>query len=320
MTIYAGPGKVFLGTVGFQPNGVNGAIKAGIEEKTDVRASAMFGEMFETLADQMGKVTTTPWDNWSLLPTLFPTYLGVSTLGGTNAGALAVGSNPFGATLTPMGVYTPDGRLYDFVRGAITRHPTMKFCAGEPLFGDIELTALGDPAKNPGDASFLIAGNAITESGATDPDATGFGIADFGQTHWTAAWGAMTGFTGMEAEDGFQLASDVKYNFYAVQKVTRIAKLSSARFMIKARLTGPTHTQLLSYVTAHKSGAILAENTAPDLVLTGSNGKTVTLKNCEVKGAPFEFGSTKLNLGEVAFVTKLPVAASVAPPQLIFSI
>ena len=320
-TIYAGPGKVYIGTLGLQPDGVNGAIKATVDEKTSVRASAMYGEMFETLDDVTGKITTTPFDNWNLLPTLLPTFLGVTTAVGTGfgSGVLAIGTNPFTGTKVPVGVYTPDGRLYNFVRGAITKHPAMKFLPGAPLFSEIEISALGDLAKNPGDSAFLITGNAITESGATDPDTTGFGVADYGQTHWTAAWGSIAGFTGMEAEDGWELVSDVKYNFYTVQKVTRLAKLSSARFMLKGRIVGPTHTQLLGKVLAHTSGGILTEGSSTDLVLTGSNSKAVTLKNCEVKGAGFEFGGTKLGTGEIGFVTNVVVSGGVAPASLIFS-
>ena len=327
-TFYSGPGKVYLGTVGFQPEGVNGAISAHVEEKTTVRGSAMYGEVFETLDDVTGKITTTPFDNWNLLPTLFPTYLGVTTAVGTGfgAGLLAIGTNPFTGTKVPVGVYTPDGRLYNFVRGALTKHPTMKFLPGAALFGGIELSAFGDLTLQPATDAFLIgASNAVpvTESGATDPDTTGFTIVDYGQSHWTGAWGSITGFTGLEAEDGWELVPEVKYNTFAVQKVSRLMKLASSRFMIKGRLVGPTHTQLLGKVLAHTHGGILAEGASTNFVLTGTNGKTVTLVNAEIKTAPFEFGGTKLNLGEIAFVTKMAITSSAGvvtvPPQLLFS-
>ena len=202
---YAGPGSVYFGTIGFQPEGANGAITAAIEEKTSVRGSAQFGDMFETADDASGKVTFVPFDSWSLLPVLFPAYLGVTTSAG--AGSLAVGTNPFDPTnaniSTPCGVWTSDTRLYDFVRGAITKHPNLKFLPGAPLFGSTEITAFGDLTKSMGDNSFLVNANAITETGAASPITTNpFAIADYGQSHWTAAWGAINGFVGMEAEDG----------------------------------------------------------------------------------------------------------------------
>lgn len=334
-TFYAGPGKVFLGTTGFQPDGVNGAINMNIEEKTALRGTAMFGELFETLDDVTAKVTLVPFDNWLLLPKLFPAFLGVDTsaIAGGAAAALKIGTDVFDPTLagtkTPMGVYTEDGRLYNFVRGGMSKHPNMKFLPGVPLFSQIELSAFGDVTLAPGQNSFLMTNNAITESGGVDPDATGFGIADYGQSHWTGSWGNITGFVNLEAEDGWELVSDVKYNSYTVQKVSKTMRLASSRFMIKGRLVNNTvaglHSLMVGKVLSHVGGAILSESAlannsgAQNFVLTGANGKTVTLVNVEMKSTPFEFGGTKLNTGEVGFVTKVNVAASVPTNSLIFS-
>ena len=334
-TYYSGPGKAYLGTVGFQPDAVNGAVTAHVEEKTTVRASAQGGELFETLDDQVGKVALVPFDNWNLLPTLFPPYLGVTTAVGSGygAGALAVGTDIM-ATTKALGVVTTDGRQYPFIRGAMTKHPTMKLVPGAPLFGGIELTALGALGVLPGANNFLMSGNAIVESAATDPDAVGFGIADFGQTHWTmdaSGWGTV--FGAGEAEDGWEIVPEVKYNIITIQKISRIIKLASARFMIKARLSSPNagwHTTLVGKILSHTSGGVLSEGTlagggAPlDLKLNGSNGKVITLKNCEVKNANFEFGGTRLNTGEIGFVSTVipapvPGALSTYPASLIFS-
>ncbi len=339
---YSGPGKAYLGTAGFQPDGVNGAVSFAIEEKTDVRASAQGGEAFETLADQTGKVTTVPFDNWNLLPTLLPRYLGVTTAAGAGngAGALAIGTDPFNPTAanpvvnTPCGVIASDGSQYQFLRGAITKHPTLKLFPGAPLFSQIELTALGVLGVYPGSVGFLMAASAITEVGGLDPDAVGFGIADYGQTHWSldpaVGWGTI--FGAAEGEDGIEIVPDVKYNIIACQKISRVGRLASARFMAKMRLVSPnagSHSTLLSKILAHTSGGLLSEGTLAgvgslDLKINGSNGKFARLVNCEVKGAPFEFGGTKLRTGEIAFVpTVIPMAVpagqSTYPPSLILS-
>lgn len=342
-TYYAGPGKVYIGTTGLQPDGVNGPITAAVEEKTTVRASAQGGELFETLDDQTGKVAVTPFDNWLLLPKLFPPYLGVTTAAGTGngPGALAIGTDPFNPTgaqpaaNTAVGVVTTDGRQYPFLRGAITKHPSLKLLPGSPLFGQVEITALGVLGVAPGANNFLIANNAVVETNGVDPDAVGFGVSDYGQTHWamdpTVGWGTI--FGAAEAEDGWDVVSDVRYNIIPIQKVSRVGRLATARFMVKGRLSSPNagwHTTLAAKILAHVSGGALSQGkldgsgTPLDLKLVGANGKSITLKNCDVKGAPFEFGGTKLNLGEVAFVTTvLPVATpgalSVYPPSLVFS-
>ena len=346
MQFYSGPGKVYATipgsatVVGLQPADTNGAITCAVDETTTTRGAAMYGDLLETLDDQVGKISTTPFDNWLLLPYLFPSYLGVTTtaIAGGAAGALTVGIAPHdplaSGAIYGAGVYTYAGRLYNFVRTALTKHPEMTFGAGDKLYGGIEITALGQLGLLPGASEFLMStstnptsGAPITESGAADPDTTGFSNStpnNFAQSHWTGAWGALSGFVGMEAEDGWKLIPDVKYNMIKVQKITRVVKLASARFMIKARIVGPTHTQLLQYILAHKSGGILTESAPSNLVLTNAAGtRTVTLVNAEPKTAPFEVGGQRLNLGEVGWVQTITVAGGASPvipsSSLIFS-
>lgn len=329
-TLYSGPGKLFFNGVGFQADGENGQINCTLDEKTTQRGTAMFGRLLETLDDQIVKIAMTPFDSWGILGALFPTILGVTTTAGavTNGagtGLLAVGTRPhdFAAGsvngLAAAKIFTSDGRLYNWVRAAMTKHPEMKLGVGQTLFGGAELTCLGDPGANPGSSGFILAGNAITETAATDPDSTGFALTDFVNGAWVGAWGAVTGFTAMQAEDYWTLVTDVKYSPLTVQKITRHMKLDSAAFMIKARIAGPTHTQIVGKILAHTSGQILKETSAVDLVLTGPASKTITLKGCEIKGAGFEFGGTRLGTGEVGFVTETAFASGVPAPTLLFS-
>lgn len=319
---YTGPGKVYFNSVGLQANGVAGAIAAVINEKTSEAANAMFGRVGETLDDVTGEITLTPFDNWGLLRTLFPAYLGVTC--GVSAGALVIGTRPHGAANAATKIWTPDGRLYNFVRTAITQHPNLKLGSGEPLFGPIKITALGDVTKNPGDASFLLASNAITESAGADPGGA-FTMDDFIRGKWTGAWGTLAGFGGdagsaLEAEDGWELVTDVKYSARTVGRVTRHMVLDSVAFMVKARIVGPTQTQIAGALLAHTSGERLAAGTnGADLVLTGPGSKTITLKECEIRGAGFEFGGSKLGNGEIGFVTRMTFTAGAADPLLVFS-
>jgi hypothetical protein len=319
---YTGPGKVYINSVGLQASGENGQIKFSITEKMSDVATAQYGKIAATLDDVTGEIDITPFDNWGLLPTLFPAFLGVTH--GVTAGALLIGTRPHGASLAASKIWTPDGRLYNAVRTAITGHPSLKLGSGDGLYGAVKITCLGDPSKNPGDAAFLLAGNAITESAGADPGGA-MTMADFIRGRWFGAWGTLAGFGGdagapVEAEDGWELVPDIKYSARTVQKVTRHMVLDSVAFMAKCRPVGPTQTQIAGALLAHTAGSRHGAGTnAADLVLTGPSSKTITLKKAEIMGAGFEFGGTKLGNGEVGFVTSMTFTAGAADPLLVFS-
>lgn len=328
-TLYSGPAKVVSSIsstlYAFQAEGENGSVKLDLMEKRTRRSQASHGYIRSTVDDQMARIALTPFDSWALLPALFPSYIGVGTAAST-ASTLKIGTRPHdiaagsanGNGFTKL--WTPDGRLYNVVRTAITKHPGMHLGVGSPLYTGMEITGLIDAALAMGANGALISGNAITESGATDPDTTGFSV-DFINGHWTGAWGGVTGFTTLDAEDGWDLTVDAKYSALTVQKRTYHYKLDSVECMIKARLTGPTHTQLAAECLARILGDTITHGSATDLVLTGPTSKTVTLKDCEVfmEGSGFEFGGTKLGTGDVAFISKIDFTSGAPGPALIFS-
>ena len=354
---YCGPAKVAwtppgqTGTViGLLPNETNGQVTAKAEEKTTERGTALAGRLFETLDDVTGSIDIAPFDNWSLLPYLYPTWLGVTTLGGTNPGALTIGINPFdptnAGTIYPSAVWTADGRLYDFTRTCIFKHPPMKLGPGEKLFGSMTIGAYGQLVQSaavgmPGTAGFLMAAafgdnntspisetapasGAIGAGAAADPSTVGFTTSDFAQSHWTASWGNVAGFQNMEGETGIDLVPEIKYVTYSTQKISRVMKLVSVQWMAKMRIVGPSHSLMLTQTLSHTSGGILtgtnvARGTPQSLLITSSSGKSITLVNCQMKSAPFVFGGTALNTDEIAWVTNVTFSGGLPQPQLIFS-
>jgi len=314
-TYYAGPAKTYINSIALFPEGENGATTVVTGEKIADVASGMTGQIGKTYEEHHGHVTTVPFDNWGNMATLYPLAC-ISTAGA--AGALQVGQNPFASL--PVVVWTPDGRLYQFVNGAITKHPSIYLGPSKPLFDACEISLIGNPTVLPGAAGYFMT-SPITESGAADPGGN-FTMADFIRGRWTGAWGAITGFTGMEAEDFWTVSVAAKYSFQSVQKVTKRGKLDSVEIGVKARLVGPTHTQLLGKDLAHVSGQLLQEGSATDLVLTGPSSKTITLKNCEVvMEAGFTFGGTRLNTDEIMFCRTVSFtgAGALQNPSLIIS-
>jgi hypothetical protein len=327
-TFYTGPAKVYLGvnSVALQAQGAQGPVKAVINEKTVDAGAAMFGKIAEIVTDQTVEINVTPFDMWHILPTLFPTYLGVTTASGTGngAGALAIGTRPHGASNSACKLYTPDGRLYNFVRAAITGHPSLKLASGEPLFGAAKITCLGDPTLLPGATSFILSANAITETAGSDPG-DAMALTDFVRGRWTGAWGTLAGFGGdgsstLEGEDGWEIVPDIKYSARTVQGLTRHMVLDSVAFMVKCRPVGPTQSQIAAALFAHTQGLRLGTSAnVGDLVLSGPNSKTITLKAADIKGAGFEFGGTKLGNGEIGFVSTMTFTTGAPQPLLVFS-
>lgn len=327
-TIYAGPGKAYFNSVGFQANDTNGSISAKTLQDVDPVAVSMFGRVGYLQGNVIETVDLTPFDNWGLLPTLFPTWLGVTT--GTNTGALIIGQRPHNPLVagTPaadaaLKIWTPDGRLYTFPRSAITKHPDINLGANKPLFGPMQFTNILASSKKLGDAAAF---HTVTESAAADPGGA-FITTDFERGAWYGAWGTVAGFGGdagdpLEGEDGFIISTAVKYSPLPVQKLVRAYKLDEVYFMFKCRPYGPTHTQITTNIGINNGrtlGTFVPTSAAADLVLTGPNSKTVTLKNADIVGAGFDFGGTKLGSGEIGFVHKVTFTTGAPQPSLIFS-
>jgi len=325
VTLYTGPGKVYMGAAGIFPQEENGQIVATVNQEANKVAAGMHGRVSATQGDGTAKVALTPFDNWGLLGVLFPAFLGVKV--GATAAAFVKGTrphNPGGAGDAACVLWGNDGRKYSFPHAAITKHPDMHLGVDKPLYGGIEITALGATGVAMGTAGFLYT---ITESGAADPGGP-MTLADFVRGRWTGVYGTVAGFGGdaggtpIEAEDEWTISADIKYSTRPVQKLTRCYVLDSVEFMAKVRPYGPTHTQIDAALGMH-SGRLLGSRFATsgiDLVLTGppigGTAKTITLKNADVVGAGYEFGGTKLGTGEIGFINGMTFTAG-APGSLI---
>ena len=344
-TIYAGPGKVVmaantntigsitaaLATCGLQVEGENGQIKLGLVEETSDMSSAMFAKLGVQYVDQYVDLSFTPLDNWGAISVLHPPWIGASVAGPvtgsgttvtTATGVPQIGCRPHGAVNIVTNVWTPEGRLYPIVRSAVTGHPSLHLGIGKPLFGEVKILGIGDTVTPvaPGASNYLV--GPISESAGSDPETTStMSMTDFMRCSWTGAWGSVTGFTAIQAEQEWTIECDVKYSKLKLQGHTIAVKLDSVAYMAKCRPYGPTHTQILAQVAAHVPGMRFASGVSPsvknDLVLTAAIGaKTITLKNAELKGGGFEFGGTGLTTGEIGFVTSMNFTSG-APTALI---
>ncbi len=318
--IYVGPGKVNFNAVAFQPEGTNGAVALRYNEETSQVESGMFGRMGEQEVDQTVELTTRPFDDWGLVPVLFPARVGATT--SAAAAALAVSSRAHGTgAAVPATVWRPEGVLYTVLRAGIVGHPTLHLGVGKALFDTVRLVGIGVAGVAMGAPGYLM--DPPTESGAADPGYA-MTLADFVREAWTGVWGSVAGFGGannvfgnnnpVQAEDEWTIQNEIRYSAFKCQGRTLGFKLDSAAFMARCRPFGPGHTDILAAVAAHAHGELLG---LADLTLTSAlSAKTITLKNADIKGAGFEFGGTTLGTGEVGFVNSMQFTAG-APTALI---
>lgn len=223
---------------------------------------------------------------------LLPAALTNFTVGGA---ALIGASNP---ALVILGA---DGEQWTFTRAALTKMPTV-FCGlGKSVYGPAQFT------------SFLGSGKALTDADAFVAIATGqaWSQADFPTGHQeaeaTAAWGAITGFTALFGQEGFELShelelADVKQGNILVDK-----RIVGYRGMIGVKPEGPTTVQLAGQFPG-VIGTRLSASQA-DLVVTAS-GMSMTLKSCTPNKMKYNFDHKLLRHDELAFVTALTAPAA----------
>jgi hypothetical protein len=220
-------------------------------------------------------------------------------------------------------VWSIDGRLFTVKRSAVLKHPELHLGVDKALFGDAEIVGILADSKALGDADCLVD---ITESGATDPGGP-FAMTHFARGKWTGVWGSSAGFGGdagdpIEAEDEWVITPSVSYQPLVVQNQPRGYVLQSVSYMVKCRPYGPTQAQIDAAVGIHAGrtlGARIAGSSGADLVLTGPNSKTITLKNAEPAGAGFEWGGSKLGNGEIGFYTSMSFTSGAANSLIEFS-
>lgn len=235
------------------------------------------------LVDLVWKVSFTPKSIWTpairgaLLPT---TYTNFTAAGGRIIGAA-------NRTVTILGA---DGEQYVLTRAKVTKMPSLFLGLGKSLYGDVEYTA------------FIGHGKALTDADAFYAQSTGvtWSQTDYPTTHveslCTAAWGAVTGWATVYAEEGFQLNHDLKMEPVKQGNITVDYRVQAYKASVAFKPQGPTSAQLLTAFGAQGSGLGIGTRRsarANDLVITGT-GIVVTAKSVGVAQGKMNFDS-KMN-------------------------
>jgi len=243
----------------------------------------------QLLVDLTYEIDFTPKSIWnaayraSLLPAAYTNF---TAGGGRMIGAVNQG-------LTVLG---QDGEQWVATRACLTKMPNLYFGLGKSLYSAVQYTA------------FLGNGNNLTDPNAFIVQTLGaaWQQADFPTGHQEAecqaTWGAASGFTGMFAQEGFELqheleTADVKQGNLLVDK-----RIVGYRGLVVFKPEGPTTAQLVAQFPGAIGNRLSAG--AADLVITGS-GISGTLKSAMPFRGKFNFDLKLLRHDEFAFVTAL---------------
>lgn len=256
-------------------------------------ASDVAGEEDDTLVDLVYKITGRPKAVWSsgyrgaLLPSAYTNW--------TTAGALLCGSA--NRTVTVLG---SDAAGFTFTRGCLTKMPDLFLGLGQPLYGEIEYTC------------FVGTGKALTDTDAFYAlNTTAWDQSDYPTGNQeqlcTMAWGSVTGWDTVYAQEGFKLTHEFKTNAIKQGNITVDQRIQAYRPMLSFTPQEPTTTQLLAAFGLQGASAGIGTRKSAnvnDAVITGT-GISVTVKSAGVNKGQFLFDSKANRHGEFGMITAL---------------
>jgi len=261
--------------------------------------TSMYGEVDETKTDLVIRVPLRLWGAWENLTDLFPSAVLTPV----------AGASLFGANDVTLTVWARNGDKIVYTNAAVTKVANLYLGVDSDLFAaDVEFTCICGGTNNPEDANayYTISNASLTESA--------FAKTTFKRVRWTAAWGALAGFTSFVGQNGFQIGWEMEAKQIAVDGYgTRDVALGNFKGQCKCIPVGPTLAQLEAQAAAQgvALGALLSGISA-DLTITGNGGGSVTLKTAAIKEHGYAFGLEPLRIGEVTFETTRGFAAGVA--------
>lgn len=218
----------------------------------------------------------------------------------------AAGARIIGAVNRAVQIDGTDGERYVLHRAALTRMPDLFLGLGQPLYGECEWTA------------YIKTAAALTDADAFLTQTTGqtWSQADFPTGHQealcTAAWGSVTGWTSLYAEDGFRISHDLQMREVRQGNITVDQVITGYRAAALFRPQQPTSAQLLTSLKFQGASAGIGtrrSTNAADFVIAGS-GISVTVENAHPNTGAFNFGARTNRHGEWGMITSAATPAA----------
>ena len=265
--------------------------------------SSLGGEQDGTLTDLTWKISGIPKAIWT-----GPVVGAIAPSGLMNW--TATGGRVCGSANRYVTIQGADGEQYIFTRAAVTKPASLFFGLGKSLFGAVEWTAyLGYQAAPTDTNAFYAQSTGVTWSQADYPTTHQEAIA-------SAAWGAVTGWTAMYAEEGFQVEHELKLEAVKMGNITVDHKITGYRAMCRFKPQQPTSAELLAALGLQGPGLGIGTRvsaranalviTAPGTPLSGS-GTTIscTLASTGLNKGQFIFDGKVNRHGEFGMITAM---------------
>lgn len=296
--VIVGPGRVVYnyGDVAEVVFHSKEGITSALETTTEKPPSDIFGKLGSRLVDQIGKTTFNPVGVLSaeILARLFPAAYTTP----------AIGASLFGASDVPIGVHSKAGTLVTWVNGAFTNMPAIMLSARKTALGSCEITHL---LKN---NTARTAANAMhSDPASVAYSDAGFAESDMKMVPYIGTWGAISGFTSIQASEGWTITPTLEIEFKASDDDgTYDAFLKSVEISAKCRPLGLSEANILANLPSGQNIGSVPSNAA-DLTIAGTGGLTVVLKNATLLEGPLQYGNTELRAGELMWTANPDVSA-----------
>jgi hypothetical protein len=261
----------------------------------DVNTSAM-GKVDERLDDRMIEVSFTPVGEWEA----------ASKVGLFPGGSAAAGSSWFGASDLPLVITCIDGtRKLTLHNAQITKIPSLLFGATKTLIGPVTFRAI-----NVNNVEWSNAAAVCTEAAGTGSASsfTNFSAIAVLTQGYTAAWGAITGFTALNSVDGFQADFDLSLVPVTVDSIGLVDyTFDKLDLTLKCQPIGPTTAQMIAALEAggmQGTGAARGKslNATPvdhNFVISSATVTPFfTARNMSLVSADINYGTQSLRHGE----------------------
>jgi hypothetical protein len=269
-----------------------------------VVSAALYGDIDEVYTDLIVKGTGTPltYDNLAVLwPHLQP----------------VIGGRIFGNADAALQWVSNNGDLITVRAGAVTRMPDLILGVEKAGIGPMEFSGVVGNGLDPNASNSyytIAAGQAFSGPAVVS--------AKIPRQKYTAAWGGAAGFGSFQAQEAWTITHELKLAPVKIQGRTVDMKILGYRAMAKCMPAEPTMAQidgaLLAQGAAAAAGAKLS-STAADLVITGAQTVSVTVKNAALKTAGFVFGGKALRNGELGWVSTINVSSGTASAALVLA-